>query len=174
MQRVRLVVVGIVQGVGFRPYIHRLVTEFNLKGWIRNESYGVELELEGTSQAIEGFVARLKAQPPRLAVIEALRVESCGALKNYAGFTIRASEKRGESMNEKAFAETPSGKGVTWNEGEVFRGAQRLYRFNLQPEQDQVVQPPGRPEQFQRDEEEPDDRADGGTGLGAREGGLGF
>ena len=46
MQRVRLVVVGIVQGVGFRPYIHRLVTEFNLKGWIRNESYGVELELE--------------------------------------------------------------------------------------------------------------------------------
>ena len=97
MQRVRLVVVGIVQGVGFRPYIHRLVTEFNLKGWIRNESYGVELELEGTSQAIEGFVARLKAQPPRLAVIEALRVESCGALKNYAGFTIRASEKRGEN-----------------------------------------------------------------------------
>ena len=97
MQRVRLVVVGIVQGVGFRPYIHRLVTEFNLKGWIRNESYGVELELEGTSQAIEGFVARLKAQPPRLAVIEALRVESCGALKNYAGFTIRASEKSGEN-----------------------------------------------------------------------------
>ena len=57
----------------------------------------MELELEGTSQAIEGFVARLKAQPPRLAVIEALRVESCGALKNYAGFTIRASEKRGEN-----------------------------------------------------------------------------
>ena len=63
MQRVRLVVVGIVQGVGFRPYIHRLVTEFNLKGWIRNESYGVELELEGTSQAIEGFVARLLSLP---------------------------------------------------------------------------------------------------------------
>ena len=46
MQRVRLVVVGIVQGVGFRPYIHRLVTEYGLNGWIRNESYGVELELE--------------------------------------------------------------------------------------------------------------------------------
>ena len=42
-------------------------------------------------------MARLKAQPPRLAVIEALRVESCGALKNYAGFTIRASEKSGEN-----------------------------------------------------------------------------
>ena len=39
--------VGIVQGVGFRPFIHRLVTEYGLNGWIRNESYGVELELEG-------------------------------------------------------------------------------------------------------------------------------
>lgn len=97
MQRVRLVVVGIVQGVGFRPYIHRLVTAYGLNGWIRNESYGVELELEGESQAIEAFVTHLKAQPPRLAVIEALRVESCGALKNYHGFTIRSSEKQGEN-----------------------------------------------------------------------------
>lgn len=97
MQRVRLVVVGIVQGVGFRPYIHRLVTEYGLNGWIRNESYGVELELEGESQAIEAFVTRLKTQPPRLAVIEALRVEPCGALKNYRGFAIRDSEKRGEN-----------------------------------------------------------------------------
>lgn len=97
MQRVRLVVVGIVQGVGFRPYIHRLVTEYGLNGWIRNESYGVELELEGEPDAIEAFVAHLKAQPPRLAVIEALRVEPCGALKNYQGFAIRSSEKRGEN-----------------------------------------------------------------------------
>ena len=97
MQRVRLVVVGIVQGVGFRPYIHRLVTEYGLNGWIRNESYGVELELEGESDAIEAFVAHLKAQPPRLAVIEALRVEPCGALKNYQGFAIRSSEKHGEN-----------------------------------------------------------------------------
>ena len=97
MQRVRLVVVGIVQGVGFRPFIHRLVTEYGLNGWIRNESYGVELELEGESDAIEAFVAHLKARPPRLAVIEALRVESCGALKNYQGFAIRSSEKRGEN-----------------------------------------------------------------------------
>lgn len=66
--------VGIVQGVGFRPFIHRLVTEYGLNGWIRNESYGVELELEGESDAIEAFVAHLKARPPRLAVIEALRV----------------------------------------------------------------------------------------------------
>ena len=89
--------VGIVQGVGFRPFIHRLVTEYGLNGWIRNESYGVELELEGESDAIEAFVAHLKARPPRLAVIEALRVESCGALKNYQGFAIRSSEKRGEN-----------------------------------------------------------------------------
>lgn len=89
--------VGIVQGVGFRPYIHRLVTQYGLNGWIRNESYGVELELEGEPDALEAFVSHLKAQPPRLAVIEALRVESCGALKNYQGFAIRSSEKRGEN-----------------------------------------------------------------------------
>ena len=97
MQRVRLVVEGIVQGVGFRPYIHRLVTRYDLRGWIRNESYGVELELEGAPDAIEAFIARLKAQPPRLAVIEALRVEPCGALKNYPDFTIRSSGKTGEN-----------------------------------------------------------------------------
>ena len=97
MRRVRLVVEGIVQGVGFRPFIHRLVTKYDLRGWIRNESYGVELELEGESDAIEAFVAQLKAQPPRLAVIEALRVEPCGALKNDKDFTIRSSEKTGEN-----------------------------------------------------------------------------
>lgn len=89
--------VGIVQGVGFRPFIHRLVTEYGLNGWIRNESYGVELELEGESDAIEAFVAHLKARPPRLAVIEALRVESCGALKNYQALPFGAARSGGRT-----------------------------------------------------------------------------
>ena len=62
--------VGIVQGVGFRPFIHRLVTEYGLNGWIRNESYGVELELEGSPTPLRRLWLTLKARPPRLAVIK--------------------------------------------------------------------------------------------------------
>ena len=49
---------GIVQGVGFRPFIHKLVREFGLTGWIKNTSSGVELALEGEREAIDRFVWR--------------------------------------------------------------------------------------------------------------------
>ena len=44
-RRVRITVSGIVQGVGFRPFLHRLALAHNLTGWVRNTSSGVELEL---------------------------------------------------------------------------------------------------------------------------------
>ena len=51
MVRMRIEVRGIVQGVGFRPFIHRLVSEYGFRGWVRNSSRGVDMELEGE----EGF-----------------------------------------------------------------------------------------------------------------------
>ncbi len=48
MQRLQLKVFGLVQGVGFRPYVYRLATELNLSGFIRNDPYGVHIEIQGT------------------------------------------------------------------------------------------------------------------------------
>lgn len=88
---------GIVQGVGFRPFVHRLVGEYGLTGTIRNTSSGVELELEGERAALEAFVRALPERAPVLAVIEKIETNYGGALRGYEGFQILASlreEKR--------------------------------------------------------------------------------
>ena len=60
-------VTGIVQGVGFRPYVFRLASERRLAGYITNTSAGVSIEVEGPVEAVEDFVSRLPAEAPRLA-----------------------------------------------------------------------------------------------------------
>lgn len=92
VERAIVKIKGIVQGVGFRPFIHRLVSEYALKGYIRNTSSGVELELEGERAELERFTAELPQKAPKLAVIDAVETEFSKELKNYEGFEIRASE----------------------------------------------------------------------------------
>ena len=60
---------GIVQGVGFRPYVYRLASECRLAGYITNTSAGVSIEVEGPAEAVEDFASRLPAEAPRLARI---------------------------------------------------------------------------------------------------------
>lgn len=91
MKRVILKIQGIVQGVGFRPFIHRLVTEYGLAGYIKNTSSGVELELEGDKAALEAFVSALPERAPRLALIEKIRLEYAENPVGYQGFEIRRS-----------------------------------------------------------------------------------
>ncbi len=67
-------IAGIVQGVGFRPYIYRLACENNLAGFITNTEAGVSIEVEGTAEAIEAFLSRLPKEVPRLARITNLSV----------------------------------------------------------------------------------------------------
>ena len=64
MERVWIHIRGIVQGVGFRPFIHKLVQSRGLRGYIENTSSGVELELEGERQALERFVRELPERAP--------------------------------------------------------------------------------------------------------------
>ena len=52
MERALISIHGIVQGVGFRPFIHRLVSQYGLCGFIKNTSSGVELELEGQRETL--------------------------------------------------------------------------------------------------------------------------
>ncbi|MFN8464173.1 MAG: carbamoyltransferase HypF [Caldilineaceae bacterium] len=68
--RRRLRVRGIVQGVGFRPYVYTLAVQLGLGGFVGNDTNGVFIEIEGTAAALDRFQAELQENPPPLAVIE--------------------------------------------------------------------------------------------------------
>ncbi len=65
----RISVRGVVQGVGFRPFVYRLAHEHNLKGWVRNTSGNVEIEVEGKEESVRNFITDLEAKSPPLARI---------------------------------------------------------------------------------------------------------
>lgn len=73
-RRVRITVHGIVQGVGFRPFVHRLATELGLAGAVHNFTGGVHIEIEGRKEDVESFLMRLPTEHPPLAVIENVEV----------------------------------------------------------------------------------------------------
>lgn len=72
----RLRVRGVVQGVGFRPFVHGLAVRHALCGWVRNGSNGVEIAIEGAALALDAFVRDLRADAPPLARIDDLETES--------------------------------------------------------------------------------------------------
>ena len=65
---------GVVQGVGFRPFVYRLARTNGLTGWVLNEEEGVEIHLEGEEKTLRIFIEELKTQPPAAASIVTLRV----------------------------------------------------------------------------------------------------
>jgi hydrogenase maturation protein HypF len=69
-------VLGIVQGVGFRPFVYGLADRFGLTGWVLNDEAGVLLEVEGPVSQVDGFTAELEDRPPALAVVTALSVRN--------------------------------------------------------------------------------------------------
>lgn len=71
-QRWQIKVNGIVQGVGFRPFVWRLAHRLNLVGFVFNNTQGVVIEVEGEIESLEAFVRMLKADAPPLAVIESV------------------------------------------------------------------------------------------------------
>lgn len=83
---------GIVQGVGFRPFVYRLALERQLTGWVLNDAAGVQVHLEGTPIALESFLIALKLETPPAARIEALEVEAVPA-EGFAEFSILKSSK---------------------------------------------------------------------------------
>ena len=84
---------GVVQGVGFRPFVYQLATRHNLKGWVCNTSEDVKIEVEGGKEALERFVFDLKAEAPPLAHIESISATRHPAT-GYERFEIRGSIAR--------------------------------------------------------------------------------
>ena len=87
----RVSIQGIVQGVGFRPFVFGLAEQLNLKGWVRNTSGGVEIEVDGPPQVLEKFLHALEHKAPPLALIDSVQAESCPP-DGYQTFEIRRSQ----------------------------------------------------------------------------------
>lgn len=88
--RRRISVSGVVQGVGFRPFVYRLAKRYGINGWARNTSTGVEIDAEGPPRALDSFAAAIRAEAPGLARVDSLtfiEAERAG----YSGFFIAES-----------------------------------------------------------------------------------
>jgi hydrogenase maturation protein HypF len=85
MNALKILTEGIVQGVGFRPYVYRLATELDLKGHVRNLGNVVEIIVEG--EKTEEFSERLPKELPPIAKIDSMKIQEI-AVKNHTDFEI--------------------------------------------------------------------------------------
>ena len=96
-QRLSVVVRGAVQGVGFRPFVHRLATELGLNGCVRNSPQGVFLDVEGGREKLDEFLKRLHDEKPPLSYyqsVESSYLDATGAV----GFRILTSDEHGAKI----------------------------------------------------------------------------
>jgi hydrogenase maturation protein HypF len=95
--RVKIRVTGIVQGVGFRPFIYRIAVKNGLKGYVRNRGdAGAEILLEGKEESIEKFLKDLRAKKPPQAQIHDVLAEKLRGKNEYEKFAIYRSSKEAE------------------------------------------------------------------------------
>jgi len=92
--RLRLVLHGTVQGVGFRPFVYRLATELRLSGWVVNSPRGVLVEVEGNKEDLDAFLLRVEKERPPRASIQSLESSFLDAI-GMTGFSIRESDGSG-------------------------------------------------------------------------------
>src|SRR5262249_19316281 len=92
--RVRILIRGVVQGVGFRPFVYRLATELSLTGWVSNSTEGVQIEAEGAKDTLDTFLIRLTRERPHHASIHSFEYSFLDAL-GVPAFEIRESESTG-------------------------------------------------------------------------------
>lgn len=91
--RATIEVRGIVQGVGYRPFIHRQVRRAGLNGWVKNTSRGVEITIEGERETLIAFAALLRREYPPLAMVESAEITAWSEAEGVEGFRIIESEK---------------------------------------------------------------------------------
>lgn len=95
INRIKITICGAVQGVGFRPFIYRLATEMDLRGWVINSSSGVFIEAEGKKSILDNFVLRIEKEKPPHSIINSLEFSFLDPI-GFDTFEIRKSEESDE------------------------------------------------------------------------------
>ncbi len=115
---------GVVQGVGFRPFVYSLASRYGLAGWVNNSSEGVHLEIEGEKKSIERFICEVTRRAPPRARIESWHVEDRVPVGDRV-FEIR------ESVEEPGKYQLVSPDIATCKDcrREIFDPADRRYRY---------------------------------------------
>lgn len=96
--RVQIQIEGIVQGVGFRPFVFSLARKRSLRGRVLNNSTGVLIDVEGEYDSVQQFIADIRSHPPILSHIESVQCAETPELANYRDFRIIASYSEGETF----------------------------------------------------------------------------
>ena len=95
MKRVKITIHGVVQGVGFRPFVYRLAGELGIKGWIINSSQGVFIDAEGNDNSIvNNFLTRLKTEKPKNSFIQSFEYSYLDPA-GFEKFEIKESKESG-------------------------------------------------------------------------------
>lgn len=102
-ERRRFDVSGVVQGVGFRPFVYVTASALSLSGCVSNDSTGVVVEVEGEPDAVAEFAVRLRADAPPLAAIESVRSRPL-PVRGGTGFTIATSRRGREPGGTRTLA----------------------------------------------------------------------
>lgn len=123
IRQIHIEIEGIVQGVGFRPFLHRLADEHRITGWVRNTSAGLEGVLQGTARDLEAFQSKLQNDVPPMARIEAVRTSDISS-GPFDRFMIRESHIRpGATLVSPDIAMCPE------CEAELYAPADRRYHY---------------------------------------------
>lgn len=124
MRCIHILIQGIVQGVGFRPFLHRLAETHQIYGWVRNTSVGLEGILEGENDALKQFLLELETSPPPLSFIEKIDIFPIKNFVRYTEFTIRESHvSAGSTLISPDIAICPECA------AELFTPSNRRYRY---------------------------------------------
>lgn len=92
-------ITGLVQGVGFRPFVYRMAIKNTVKGWVENNNEGVRIHAEGESEKLSQFISDLKTQMPEAASIFTFSISEARA-NNYPDFQIRQSHSYSRAVTE--------------------------------------------------------------------------
>jgi len=95
MKRKKLKIKGIVQGVGFRPFIYSLASRYGLNGFVLNDTEGVVVEIEGRKTGVEKFILDITKKIPPLSRIEEINISELPPV-GYSNFTIKPSAQKEE------------------------------------------------------------------------------
>lgn len=123
--RYEIKIKGIVQGIGFRPFIYKLAQQLNLQGWVKNSTEGVIIQVECNPQKLKEFTVKIQQEKPTSAQIYSLEIKQLNYI-GYQKFTIEKSE----AQNHNKTAIIPADL-ATCSEclKELFNPQNRRYRY---------------------------------------------